>query len=210
MYGKYFLFLCTLLIFKAGLTEAKAQDTLYMNIPAAQKLFMEQNLDLIAAKFEIDKASAQLVQSRLLNNPEIEIIANAYNPEDKKFVDVSNQTGDYGFRLEQLFTLGGKRRKAINLAKTQYDFTQNSFSALLRDLLFTLRTNFHSLQYLQESYQKLMNQEEGLKNLTASYDRLQKKQLVTLNDAYRIKSLYYTLLSEITGIENNMEDIQTQ
>lgn len=210
MYRKYFLSLCTVFILKAGVSGAKAQDTLYMNIPVAQKLFMEQNLDLIAARFEIDKASAQIVQSRLLNNPEIEIIANAYNPEDKKFLDVSDQTGDYGFRLEQLFTLGGKRRKAINLAKTQYDFTQNSFSALLRDLLFLLRTNFHSLQYLQESYQKLKNQEEGLKNLTASYDRLQKKQLVTLNDAYRIKSLYYSLLSEITEIENHMEDIQTQ
>lgn len=210
MYRKYFLCLCIALILKAGLNGAKAQDTLYMNIPAAQKIFMKQNLDLIAARFEIDKASAQIVQSRLLNNPEIEIIANAYNPEDKKFLDMSNQTGDYGFRLEQLFTLGGKRRKATNLAKTQYDYTQNSFSALLRDLLFALRTNFHTLHSLQESHQKLKSQEEDLKNLTASYDRLQKKQLVTLNDAYRIKSLYYFLLSQITDIENHMEDIQTQ
>ncbi len=210
MYRKYFLSFCILLIFKTGLTEAKAQDTLYMTIPAAQKIFMEQNLDLIAARFEIDMASARIVQSRLLNNPEIEIIANAYNPEDNKFLDVSKQTGDYGFRLEQLFTLGGKRQKASRLAKTHYNFTQNSFSDLIRDLLFTLRTNFHSLHYLQESYQKLTNQEEGLKKLTASYDRLQMKQLVTLNDAYRIKSLYYSLLSELTEIENSMENIQTQ
>lgn len=209
MYRNFFLSLCIVLILNAGSNEAKAQDTLFMNIPTAQKLFMEQNLNLIAARFEIDKASAQIVQTRLLNNPEIEIIANAYNPEDKKFLDVSNQTGDYGFRLEQLLTLGGKRRKATNLAKTQFNFTQDSFSSLLRNLLFALRTNFHSLHYLQESYQKLKNQEEDLKNLSASYDRLQSKQLVTLNDAYCVKSLYYSLLSEIAEIENNMEDIQT-
>lgn len=210
MYRTFLLSLCAVLILNAGPNDAKAQDTLNMSIPASQKYFMEQNLHIIAAKFEIDKASAQILQSKLLNNPEIEIIANAYNPEDKKFLDVSNQTGDYGFRLEQLFTLGGKRRKATNLAKTHYDYSQNSFSALLRDLLFTLRTSFHSLHYLQESHQKLKNQEEDLKNLSASYDRLQRKQLVTLNDAYRVKSLYYSLLSEIAEIENNMEDIQTR
>lgn len=210
MYRNFILCLCMLIILLSGFSRAMAQDTIYMSIQTAQKRFMMQNLELISARFEIDKASAHILQSRLLNNPEFEIIANAYNPEDNKFFDVSNRTGDYGFRLEQLFSLGGKIRKATNLAQTQYDYTQHSISALLRDLLFFLRTNFHTLHFLQESQQKLNTQVDGLKNLSASYDRLQQKQLVTLNDAFRVKSLYYSLLSEITDLDNQMENIQNQ
>ncbi|MEO7315910.1 MAG: TolC family protein [Ginsengibacter sp.] len=210
MYRTLILCLCFVIALSSGVSKANAQDTTYMSIQIAQNIFTEQNLDMIAARFEIDKASAQIMQSRLLNNPEFEITANAYNPEDKKFFDVSNRTGDYGFRLEQLFSLGGKIRKATNLAQTQYDYTQHSFSALLRDLLFSLRTNFHTLNFLQESQQKLKMQLDALKNLSASYDRLQKKQLVTLQDAFRVKSLYYSLLSEITDIDNQMEDNQNQ
>ena len=210
MYRNVILCLRMVIILISGFTHVSAQDTLYMNIPAAQKVFMEQNLDLIAAGFELDKANANIIQSRLLNNPEIDIFANGYNPEDKKFFDVSTQTGDYGFRLEQLFSLGAKRRKAVNLAQTHNDLAQNSFSGVLRDLLFTLRSNFHTLYFLQESDQKLKSQAEDLKNLSVSYERLQKKQLVTLQDVFRIKSLYYSLLSDITDIENEMEDMQNQ
>lgn len=199
-----------MVILTTGLNYAKAQDTLYMNIQTVQSTFMKQNLDLMVARFEIDKASAQITQAQLLNNPEFEIIANAYNPEDRKIMDVSNKTGDYAFRLEQLFTLGGKRKKASRFAQTQYDYSQNSFSEFLRDLLFSLRSNFYTLHFLQETYQKLNSQVEGLKNLTNSYYRLQEKQLVTLNDALRIKSLYFSLLSDITEIVNQMEDIQNE
>ncbi|MEO6682602.1 MAG: TolC family protein [Ginsengibacter sp.] len=210
MYRKHYLFLCMMVILTTGLNYAKAQDTLYMNIQTVQSTFMKQNLDLMVARFEIDKASAQITQAQLLNNPEFEIIANAYNPEDRKIMDVSNKTGDYAFRLEQLFTLGGKRKKASRFAQTQYDYSQNSFSEFLRDLLFSLRSNFYTLHFLQETYQKLNSQVEGLKNLTNSYYRLQEKQLVTLNDALRIKSLYFSLLSDITEIVNQMEDIQNE
>src|SRR5436853_7738631 len=77
-----------------------AQDTTYMTIQAAEKRFLERNTRLLAERYNIDISRAQVIQARLYNNPSISFTGNIYNPEQQKFFDISNKTGEYGMSAQ--------------------------------------------------------------------------------------------------------------
>src|SRR4051812_47499447 len=97
--------------------QSKAQDTTRIALPDAEKQFTAKNLELMAEKYNIDIARAQVLQARVYNNPNLQLVANVYNPDQKKWFDVSNGTGEYIANVQQLIILAGKRNKQIKLAQ---------------------------------------------------------------------------------------------
>ncbi len=188
----------------------QAQDTIRITLPEAENQFLQKNLTLLAEKYNIDIAKAQVIQARLYTNPNFSFTGNIYNPQQKKILDVSNQTGEYIFALQQLIRVAGKRNKEIKLAETNTRLSENRFFDLLRTLRFSLRSNFYSACYLQNSVNAYQNQIASLEKLNDSYESLQTKGVVTLKDAIRIKSLLYSLKAEQTGLKNQLNDIQAE
>ncbi len=188
----------------------QAQDTIRITLPEAENQFLQKNLTLLAEKYNIDIAKAQVIQARLYINPNFSFTGNIYNPQQKKILDVSNQTGEYIFALQQLIRVAGKRNKEIKLAETNTRLSENRFFDLLRTLRFSLRSNFYSACYLQNSVNAYQNQIASLEKLNDSYESLQTKGVVTLKDAIRIKSLLYSLKAEQTGLKNQLNDIQAE
>jgi cobalt-zinc-cadmium efflux system outer membrane protein len=187
-----------------------AQDTLRITLPEAEKQFLQKNLDLLAEKYNIDIARAQVIQARLYSNPNFSLNGNIYNPQNKKIVDVSNKTGEYIVGLQQLITVAGKRNKKIKLAETSTQLSENRFFDLLRTLRFSLRCNFYNAYYLQNSINAYNDQIASLERLSASYEALKIKGVVTLKDAIRIKSLLYSLKAEQNGLQNQLNDVETE
>ncbi|WP_301929709.1 TolC family protein [Ferruginibacter sp.] len=187
-----------------------AQDTLRITLPEAEKQFLQKNLDLLAEKYNIDIAMAQVIQARLYSNPNFSFNGNIYNPQNKKIADVSNKTGEYIIGLQQLIRVAGKRNKEIKLAETSTRLSENRFFDLLRTLRFSLRSNFYNAYYLQNSISAYNNQIASLESLSASYEALKTKGVVTLKDAIRIKSLLYSLKAEQNGLQNQLNDIEAE
>ncbi len=185
-----------------------AQDTTHISIQNAEKQFLEKNLQLLAEKYNIDIAQANVIQARLYNNPNFTVSAALYNQEQKKFLDVSSATGQYGMGISQLIILAGKRNKQIRLAETGTLQAQNSFFDLMRTLRFTLRSDFYTIYFLQNSVNAYTTQIATLENLNNAYTDLQAKGIVTLKDAVRIKSLLYALKAEQTGLRNQLNDAE--
>ncbi|MGN6531269.1 MAG: TolC family protein [Ginsengibacter sp.] len=206
MHCKNLVLVCALLFTRN--IAMRAQDTLHMTLPQAQTQFFNQNLDLIAEKYNIDIAKAEALQSSLLNNPEVSFAGNIHNPEAGKYFDFINSTGDYSFEVQQLITLAGKRNKQMKIAETNTLLAQSSFSELVRSLLYSLRTDFYSLFFLQQSLNAYKMQISSLQKLADSYSQLQLKGTVTLKDAVRIKSLLFSLLAEQAELLNQIHDIQ--
>ncbi len=200
---------CRMLLLILCATHAGAQDTLQLTLTQAQTQFFNQNLDLIAEKYNIDIAKAQVIQSSLYNNPEISFGGNIHNPEAGKYFDLSKSTGDYSFGVQQLLTLAGKRNKQIKIAETNTRLAQSSFSELVRSLLYSLRSDFYSLYFLQQSLEAYKMQISSLERLADTYSQLQLKGTVTLKDAIRIKSLLFSLIAQQTDLLNQIQDIQT-
>src|SRR5205085_9852071 len=68
----------------------QAQDTISISLPAAEQIFFNRNLAILAEKYNIGIAEAQVIQARLHINPNFQFTGNIYNPEQKKFFDLSN------------------------------------------------------------------------------------------------------------------------
>ena len=189
---------------------ASAQDTARLSIKKTEQLFVEKNLQLLAEKYNIGIARAGIIQARLYNNPSISLSAALYNQQEKKIFDVSNSTGQYGVSIQQLIILAGKRNKQIKLAELNTQQAENSFFDLLRTLRFTLRADFYSIYFLQNSVAAYETQISMLEKLNDAYSNLQAKGIVTLKDAVRIKSLLYSLKAEQTSLKNQVSDVEAE
>jgi len=195
------LFLCTP---KA----VKAQDTVHITLPEAEEQFIQKNLSLLAGKYNIDIAKAQVIQAKVYNNPTLSLNGNIYNPQLHKVFDVSNKTGQYDIGIQQVIRLAGKRNKEIKLAETAVTLSQNQFFDLLRTLRYSLRSEFYNIIFLQRSITGYEQQIASLQKMSAAYDQLQLKGVVTLKDAVRIKSLLYSLRAEQSGFINQLNDAE--
>src|SRR5690349_16423738 len=81
-----------ILCFSCAAARSAAQDTLSITLPQAEKLFLQQNLTLLAERYNIDIARAQVIQARLYNNPGLSFSGDIYNPELHKAFDLSGQS----------------------------------------------------------------------------------------------------------------------
>ena len=187
-----------------------AQDTIRLSLPVAENQFLQKNLSLLAEKYNIDIAKALVVQARLYTNPNFSVTGNIYNQQQKKLLDVSNQSGEYIIAVQQLIRVAGKRNKEIKLAETSTKLSENRFFDLLRTLRFSLRSNFYSAYYLQNSINAYQVQIVSLIKLNESYEALKIKGVVTVKDAIRIKSLLYSLKAEQTGLQNQLNDVEAE
>ncbi|MEO6915879.1 MAG: TolC family protein [Chitinophagaceae bacterium] len=193
-----------------SIIQVYAQDTLHISLAEAEKRFFQNNLQLLAERYNIDVASAQIIQARLYTNPNISFTGNIYNPDQKKWIDVSNRTGEYGIGIQQLIILAGKRMKQVKLAETTAMQAQNTFFDLMRNLHYTLRSNFYNIYFLQLSANAYKIQIASLQKLNAAYQELLLKGVVTLKDAVRIKSLLYSLQAEQTALQNQINDLESE
>jgi cobalt-zinc-cadmium efflux system outer membrane protein len=201
------IFACCLLLL-ASCVSVQAQDTLRITLQNAERQFLGKNLQLLAEKYNVSIAKAQIIQARLYNNPNLTLSGNIYNPARKQFFDVSNQTGQYEVGIQQLISLAGKRNKQIQLARTNADMAENAFFDLLRTLRFTLRSNFYQAYYLQSSMKAYEAQIGSLEKMDAIYGKLQQKGLVTLKDAVRLRSMLYSRKADRINMQNQLNDIE--
>lgn len=201
----YRIIACCLLFLTTGIS-MKAQDTLHITLQDAEKQFLEKNLQLLAQQYNISIAKAEIIQARLYNNPNLTLSGNLYNPDRKRFFDIDNRTGQYEIGIQQMISLAGKRNKQIKLARINADMSENAFFDLLRTLRFSLRSSFYDAYFLQSSMKAYEEQIASLEKMDATYYDLQKKGLVTLKDAVRLRSLLYSLKAERTSLQNQVND----
>lgn len=188
----------------------KAQDTLRITLPEAENIFFNRNLSVLAEKYNISIAQAQVIQARLRINPNFQFTGNIYNPQEKKLFDVSNQTGEYIIGAQQLIQMAGKRNKQIQLAQTNVSLAENRLFDLLRTLRFTLRSDFYQAYFLQNSINAYTAQIATLDTLSNTYEKLVSKGVVTLKDAVRIKALLYNLRAEQVSLQNQFNDAEAE
>ena len=83
---------------------AQAQkDTVNLTLKSAELLLFERNLTLIAEKYNIDIAEAQIQQAKLFENPTILLEQNIYNRLNNKYFDVG-KNGEAAIDRNLFFT----------------------------------------------------------------------------------------------------------
>ncbi|MDO9001789.1 MAG: TolC family protein [Bacteroidota bacterium] len=192
-------------------TVAKSQDTIFCSIDKAEELFLKKNLFLLAAKCNIDKNNALIIQSKAYPNPVFSANFNVYDPENDIYFH-NDKTGQKDFMFEQLIVLGGKRKANIEIAKTNKELAENEFSDILRNLKFQLHISFYNIYQYQNNVTKYNQQLLLLDTLINSYELQATKGNISLKDVIRLKSVYLKINNEraenIQALNSENKNIQ--
>lgn len=207
-----------LVLFSAGMTvraqnvaaQNTARDTLNISLKEAETQFLQHNLNLLAGKFNIDHAKAEIITASLFENPEFGFENILFNPETKKFFDMSYEGGQYTASISQLFVTAGKRNKNINLAKISAKQAEYEFFDILRTLKYTLRTDFHKIYFQEQSASVYQDEIKSLSTTLSIFNQQYEKGNIAQNEVLRIQSQLYSLQAELNELRDNIDDIQSE
>lgn len=184
------------------------QDTI-LTLKESESLFLKNNLELLAASFNVDAAQAAIIQARLWENPNFSISLNAYNPERKKYFDIGTN-GQKAVNFEQLIHLGGKKRNEVAIARTNANVAELEFADLLRNLKLQLRQTYFSLYYQNMSYSAILKQLGNLDTLIVAHQTQVQKGNIPMKDLVRLQSLDLNLKNQKTQLYENIVDFQSK
>ena len=205
-YGVIVLFAC-LCASRAAFGKETVADSVRISLSEAENRFLTNNLQLLAARFDIDAATAGIVQAELWTNPNIAIEQNIRNQFTRRWFDVTS-TGNTEIQIQQLFLLAGKRDKQIKLAQVNAKIAEQTLYDLLRALKLELRTDIFGIAYLQQS---LAFYDESIKSMSktvAALESMYEKRSVLLSDVLRLKSLLFSLQHERLACVNQVTELQ--
>jgi len=199
----------TLIFFLLGFFTAVSvaqTDTLKLNLPQAEALFLKQNFDLLSANYQIDQAQAEIITARLFDNPELEYENLLYNHETGNFLQTSYAYGQFAGSVSQLIKLAGKRNKNIKLAQSGVRMAEMEYFDVQRTLKFELQSTFYKAYFTAQSVNVFDEQIKSTQMLIKAYEIQLKAGNVALKDVIRIKSLLIGLQAEQTNLLNELED----
>lgn len=194
--------ICTLLI-----SRLNAQDTLRVTLEQVQSKFIDQNLDLIAQRYNMDAGEAMVKQARLFSNPSFSMSRELYSGEKKKFFDTGSNA-EYSLQVQQLFSIAGKRHNEIAMAKLGYDVSRFSYMDLMRSLKYQLSSSFYQLYFNQQSLSLFSSEEKSISSIIAVYKEQKKRGNVSEKDLLRMIALQESLQHQRLDVENQIENLQ--
>ena len=172
-----------------------------MSLQDCELAFQKNNLQLLAAQYNINMADADIIQAKIWELPQIEGYVNAINPQDKRVFDVTRAKG---VEITQLIYLGGKKKNEIQFAKSNKELSQLQFSQLLVDLKTELRQTYYNLIYEQKKQISIQNQLKYMNDLLSAYKTQTDKGNISLKDYVRLQSIVIQLNNDKIEINNNI------
>ena len=172
-----------------------------MSLQDCELAFQKNNLQILAAQYNINMADADILQAKIWEQPQISGYVNAYNPEDKRAFDVGRAKGA---EITQLIYLGGKKKNEIQFAKSNKELSQLQFNQLLVDLRSQLRQTYYNLIYEQKKQISIDGQLKYMNELLAAYKIQTDKGNISLKDYVRLQSIVIQLNNDKIEINNNI------
>lgn len=197
-----------------GFNQELFKDTVRISLKDAENVFLKKNLTLLAEKYNIDAAKAQIIQNRVWDNPTFSINQNAVNTEyqtngGKHYFDMTN-TGETSAQIQQLFLIAGKRNKKVQISQLSAQKEEYNYYDMLRTLKYTLRSDYYTIYYLQQTLNVYKKEITSLTKLINVFEAQSEKGYVSKKEVLRLKATLFTLENEklgyITQLQNNLAD----
>lgn len=202
--NRAFLFLLFLLL--AGKMCAQ-QVAGTLTLKEAEQRFLERNLSLIAERYNIDMAQAQVLQAKLFENPVISLEQNVYNRLNGKYFDFGKE-GEAVVEIEQVIHLAGQRNKQVRLEKINKEIAEYQFEEVMRTLRQELNEKFVEVYFLSKSiaiYEKEVN---SLQVLLGGMKIQQEKGNISFMEISRLESMLFSLKKEKNERESDLLTIR--
>jgi outer membrane protein, heavy metal efflux system len=209
MYKIICIFYFTVLFFIDETTAQNAADTTVLSFAAAEKIFLQNNLSLLAAKYSIDVNKALIQQAKLWDNPVLTTDQNIY---DKRggFFKHNGETGTFYVQLMQLIRTAGKRNKAVQIAADNATISQQQFEDLLRTLRYVLKNDLLEVSHLLKIKNVYIVEIEAVNRLVKGMDLQLKAGNISVKDNLRIKALLFSLQNELVNADAQLIPLQSE
>jgi cobalt-zinc-cadmium efflux system outer membrane protein len=190
--------------------KASAQtDTLRITIKDAEKTFLQNNLSLIAQKYNVDAAQALVKQAKLWDNPVLSTDQNITDA-NKKFFNHSNGNGQVLVQLSQVFKTAGKRGKQVQIANDDVQIQQAQFNDLLRNLHYNLLLDFAQVANLIDQRKVYQMEIASATSMVNAIDKSYQAGNNSLKDVIRLKALNFGLQNDLVEIDRQINDLQSE
>jgi cobalt-zinc-cadmium efflux system outer membrane protein len=173
-----------------------------INFENAKARLLKENVNLVAAYYDIDIAEAQARQAKLWNNPYFIWNQDIYSMEKNDYFNFKNQQL---VQVEQIFSVAGKHTNTVKLAKINVDLNKMMAEDVLRSLMYELTQNYYQLMALQAKdslFQKVLTQ--YAQQIKGAEKQLQ-VGVMSGNEVIRLKAEMLVIQSEAVANRGDME-----
>lgn len=172
-----------------------------------EKQFIINNTQLLASKFNIEKAQAEIVQEKLWPNPTLSIsevnLWKTYNIEQQpNLFGNHGQNQQIAVELEQLIETAGKRKKRVALKQLEQQSAIFDYEELLLELKKELRSSLNNLKRISQQEILLQETIDFFSKLKENYGNQVRLNNVSKSDYYRIHTELIELQKEQIDLEN--------
>jgi cobalt-zinc-cadmium efflux system outer membrane protein len=195
------------ILFLSSLQLFAQKDTISISLDEAEKIFLQNNLDLLASRYNIDASKALIQQAKLWDNPVLNTDQNIY---DGKFFQHNNNAGQVYVQVTQLIRTAGKRNKLAQLAEDNTKISEQQFNDLIRTLRFTLHSDLLNVNELLKSKKVFDTEITELNKLVAGMDVQLQQGNISLKENMRIKALLFSLNNELVDIQSQLIPLQSE
>lgn len=210
---KYSLFILLFFNILAGYSQVQQSQSLKLSREEIEALFLKNNLQLIAEKFNIDIADAAIAQARLWDNPTLSIEGmNLWSTKSQRdeIRDMATSSfvknTEFSIELSQLILTANKRGKLIRREKVSKEIARQEFEKILRGLKAELRKSIYEIQYLQAYLNILMNQRQSVNQLVESHRKQVQQGNIAKSELLRLQSSLLDLENEINDTQLDLEE----
>ncbi|WPV01246.1 TolC family protein [Mucilaginibacter sp. cycad4] len=199
------------LFFSLLTQKAEAQtDTLKINFQDAEKQFIENNLSLLAQKYNVDASKALIQQAKLWDNPTLSTDQNIHDGSTNKFFNHSNGGGQIFVQLSQVFATAGKRGKQVRVAEDDAKVQEAAFNDLMRNLKYNLQLDFSQLATLNAQQFVYQNEVSSATSLVNAIQKSYDAGNTSMKDLIRLKALLFGLQNDMVENNRQINDLQTE
>ena len=135
-----------LILLAVSVSGIQAQSKRSVTLADAIEIFLRQNLQLVAARYDIETADAEKLTARLRPNPQLTVGLSDL-PVNLSGPLIKEQTYTYG--ISRTIELGGKRSKRIDTANANSELAQAQFQMAVWQLTNDVKRKFYSVVLAQ-------------------------------------------------------------
>ncbi len=171
-----------------------AVDTVRLTLAQAEQRFVQGNFQLLAQRYNISAAQAQVLQARLWDNPTVSMEKNFNRPPSNS--PDANSPNETIVQVQQLFSIAGRRRAAANVAQAAAQVEQYNLQDLLRTLRFQLRSSYYDLYYKQRTLAVYDQEISSFQRIIPAYQQQYEKGNIAQKEVVRLRAFLFVLQNQ--------------
>jgi cobalt-zinc-cadmium efflux system outer membrane protein len=173
-----------------------------ITVADAVSIFLQQNLQLVAARYDIDTAEAEKLSARLRPNPEITIGSSGL-PINFSGPFIGQQT--FAYNISQDLELGGKRKKRIDVANANAEVAQAQFQTVVWQLTNDVKKKFYAVLLAQSLLDLAKENEKTFADIVDRTTQVFKSGEISGLDLQRLEVEKFKFDTDLANSERDYE-----